>query len=292
MKFRKKDGFDAQRAIVLPKKVLKVCEKQSLLETLHLTDIGFYPKAKFHYRERSKGVPQNILIYCIDGKGWVSLRNKEMEVKKGQFLILPKNKPHVYGADEDEPWSIFWIHFSGRLSGDFVDQLTENQDIHSKMVPYDDKRIETFNNIYNTLVSGYSQDNLNYATMQLWGFLSSFCYPNLFTAQENKEDEIERAIKYMQQNIHKNLVLGEMAADLNRSSSHFSALFKKKTGYPPLEYFNHIKMQKACQLLVFTDLQIKELSWKLGYKDQFYFSRVFHKFMGQSPLEYRKRKKF
>ncbi|WP_316818292.1 AraC family transcriptional regulator [Pedobacter nyackensis] len=291
-KFRKKDGFDAQRVIVLPKKVLKVCESHVLLEKLYLTDIGFYPKAKFHYRERSKGISQNILIYCIDGKGWVSLHEGKVEVTKGQFLILPRDEPHVYGADEESPWSIFWIHFTGTLSSHLVHNLKENNNILSQTIFYDERRIETFNNIYKTLAAGYSLDKLNYATMQLWSFLSSFCYPKLFAGEEIKGDEIDRAIQYMQGNICKSITLREMATDLNRSPSHFSALFKKKTGYPPLEYFNHIKMQKACQQLAFTDIQIKELSWQLGYKDQFYFSRVFHKFMGQSPVEYRKRKKF
>jgi AraC-like DNA-binding protein len=74
------------------------------------------------------------------------------------------------------------------------------------------------------------------------------------------------------------------------SLSHYSALFKKKTGYPPLEYFNHIKIQKACQFLQFTNLQVKEIAYKLGINDPFYFSRLFTNVMGFSPLDYRKQK--
>ncbi|HVS95503.1 MAG TPA: helix-turn-helix transcriptional regulator, partial [Puia sp.] len=58
----------------------------------------------------------------------------------------------------------------------------------------------------------------------------------------------------------------------------------------PIEYFNHLKIQKACQYLLHTELRIKEIACKLGFEDPFYFSRMFHKLMGMSPNQYRVRK--
>ena len=48
-----------------------------------------------------------------------------------------------------------------------------------------------------------------------------------------------------------------------------------------------LKVQKACQYLLFTDLRIKEIANKLGIEDQYYFSRMFTKIMGMSPVAYR-----
>ena len=56
-----------------------------------------------------------------------------------------------------------------------------------------------------------------------------------------------------------------------------------------VEYFNHLKIQKACQFLSFTDMPFKELSINVGIDDQYYFSRMFSRLMGISPTEYRKR---
>ena len=81
--------------------------------------------------------------------------------------------------------------------------------------------------------------------------------------------------------------LEEIAKSVNLSSSHFSALFKKKTGFSPIEYYNHLKIQKACQYLLFTDLRVKEISYKLGINDPYYFSRLFSKVMGMAPNDYR-----
>lgn len=80
-----------------------------------------------------------------------------------------------------------------------------------------------------------------------------------------------------------------IAENVNSSSCHFSALFNKRTGFPPIEYFNHLKIQKACQYLQFTQLRIKEIAFKIAINDQYYFSRLFTKVMGLSPSEYRER---
>jgi AraC-like DNA-binding protein len=73
------------------------------------------------------------------------------------------------------------------------------------------------------------------------------------------------------------------------SVSHFSVVFRARTGYSPIEYFNHLKVQKACQYLVFTGMSVKETAFTLGIEDQYYFSRMFSRLMGISPAVYRKR---
>jgi len=101
---------------------------------------------------------------------------------------------------------------------------------------------------------------------------------------------MSKTIDFMQENIHLSLKLDDLAAHVNISSSHYSALFKKKTGYAPIEYFNHLKIQKACQYLQFTDLRIGEIGQKIGIEDQYYFSRLFSSIMECPPIEYRKRR--
>ncbi|MBQ8606821.1 MAG: helix-turn-helix transcriptional regulator, partial [Bacteroidaceae bacterium] len=70
-------------------------------------------------------------------------------------------------------------------------------------------------------------------------------------------------------------------------TSYFSALFSEVMGLGPLAYFNQLKMQRACELLSFTDLKINQLCYKVGIADPYYFSRLFRQTMGVSPKEYR-----
>lgn len=290
---RKSEGFNGQRAIVLPGKVIKSYRKAGLINNIFITDIGFYPKAKFHYYEREKGAPSHILIYCADGKGWLNLGGKDMVVERGQYAIVPANMPHKYGSDEKQPWSIYWLHFNGTYAGQLTELLSLKGSSFCRNISYTDERIRLFDSIYHTLEKGYSDANLQYINMCLWHFLASFSHPDLFHPgdESRKEDVIDRSVAYMRQNLHHNLTLKQLAAHALVSASHYSALFKKKTGYPPLEYFNHIKIQKACQYLEFTDDSIKEISHKMGIADPYYFSRLFSNVMGISPTAFRNRKR-
>ena len=78
----------------------------------------------------------------------------------------------------------------------------------------------------------------------------------------------------MKTNIDKQLSVEEIAREFHYSPSHYTALFKKKTGLSPIDYFIRIKIHYACQLLSQRELIIKEIADKVGYEDPYYFSRI------------------
>ena len=86
---------------------------------------------------------------------------------------------------------------------------------------------------------------------------------------------IEQSVAYMTQHLDKPLQVATLAAQANISPSHFFALFKRRIGSAPIDYFTRLRMQRACRLLNETHLSVKEVASKLGYDDPFYFSRVF-----------------
>jgi AraC-like DNA-binding protein len=290
---RKKEGFAGQKAIVIPRKILKArCEKNNISTALYITDIGYYPKAAFHYRERLHGAEQFILIYCIEGKGWVKIKNLEYAVNAGEFFIVPIYESHKYAADESDPWTIYWIHFKGVSAGIIADSLQKKLGSNKGFVHFTEDRVNIFNDIYGQLERGYGNDNIMYANMCLWYFLATFLFDDRYKASEkySAQNIINNAIDFMGKKIDQIVTLEEIATFVNLSSSHFSTIFKKKTGFSPIEYFNHLKIQKASQYLLFSDLRIKEIASKLGIEDPYYFSRLFTKIMSLSPNEYRNKK--
>jgi AraC-like DNA-binding protein len=292
---KKKEGFQGQKAIVLPRKIINdLCVKSQIMKGIHITDIGYYPKAKHHFRERLHGSDQNILIYCVEGKGSATVNKKKYQLTPDSFLIIPANTAHRYAADENDSWTIYWLHFKGDNAKPIVDAMLSQINGHHGLVNFQQNRISLFQDIYYSLERGYGNDNLCYASMCLWHYLSSFIYNDKFNISENKQsivkDAVELSINYMQENLSRMLLLNNIAGSVNLSIPHFSAIFRKKTGFSPIEYFIHLKAQKACQYLLFTDLRIKEIAEKLGIDDPYYFSRMFHKLMGISPNQYRKKR--
>jgi transcriptional regulator GlxA family with amidase domain len=99
--------------------------------------------------------------------------------------------------------------------------------------------------------------------------------------------KIEQSITYMKQNLGKPLRVSVLARLVNISLPHYFAVFKKRTGNTPIDFFIRLRMQRACQLLEATSLSVKEVAAELGYDDPFYFSRMFKSVNTVAPTEYR-----
>ena len=65
------EGFKNEKAIILPYNVRAYLQSNQATRQLYVTHIGYYPEAKYHFRERKAGANQNILIFCEKGKGWI-----------------------------------------------------------------------------------------------------------------------------------------------------------------------------------------------------------------------------
>ncbi len=290
-----KDGFNGERTLVVPKLIIKKMEQDPLISMLHITDIGYYPKAIHHFRERKNPINQYVYIYCVDGKGWYRINNHEYQVNANQYFILPAGIPHAYGSDDSDPWTIYWIHFKGELAQHYATDATEPMNIKPCLHSRISDRIDLYEDIFKTLRSGYSNENLRYVSSVFHYYLGTLRYINQYreaNANHVEDDNIvELMIHYMKENIEKHLTLQDIADYLGYSPSYFSMLFKKKTGHSPLAYLNLLKIQQACLLLDTTDMKINQISYKVGIEDAYYFSRFFSKTMGISPKEYRELKK-
>jgi AraC family transcriptional regulator of arabinose operon len=290
---RKSRGFAGERIIEVPKETIGKCLSMPLISSLYITRMGFYPKAMYHYYQRPAGISQVILLYCTDGAGWLQLGTNRIVVQAGEVFAISPGKPHSYGADADNPWTIYWFHFSGTQCHEVVSAMIEERENgpQTVRVPYSDERIALFDQIFDTFLKGYSTSNLLFANLSLPFFLASFILPENFQKEilaSGIVNPTNKAILYMQNHLSVAATLDNIAQSANLSTSFFSRKFKQDTGYSPIEYYNHLRIQKACQLLHFSDLRINEVASQLGIDDPFYFSRLFKKQMGISPAAYRK----
>ena len=288
---RVRDGFTGQKLLVLPKKVVHETASSPLTENLYLTDIGFFPNAHYHYVKRPSGFSQYILIYCVSGSGWYQLDQKQT-VRPNQYFILPAGQAHIYGASGEDAWTIYWFHFAGPSARQFW-QTYRTHHYPAGILPFSEHRVALFEQLYDTLDKGYSQEHVRFTNLALWYLLSSFIYPYSFEAGDEKKlpSRVDEAIMLMRRNLSNTLSLKQLAKYVNCSVPHFVSEFKKKTGYSPIDYHNRLRIQKACQYLDLTDMRIKEVSYALGYEDPYYFSRLFSKIVGQSPRFYKNRVK-
>ena len=123
---KKREGFQGQKSIVLPRKIItEFSNSNSIASGMYITDIGYYPKAKYHYRLRTHGSDQHILIYCLEGKGKVQVLKNTYDLQPGSFIIIPAGSAHSYASAEEDSWTIYWIHFTGSQSKKMVEALKQ-----------------------------------------------------------------------------------------------------------------------------------------------------------------------
>lgn len=285
------DGFKDEKAIVTPYNVRESQARNAITKQMYVTHIGYYPKAKHHFRQRLHGTNENILIYCESGKGWIEFRDERYHLSANQAFIIPANEPHTYGAEKQDPWSIYWLHFQGENLHMFDSIIGKTLSIKDSVNSRHEDRLTLFEDIFRNLEMGYNPENMEYISFCLMYFLASIKYLPQYREIKNVkvDDVIQKSILYMKQNLENKITLEDIVHEVGYSVSHFITLFTKKTSYPPFVYYNQLRIQKACSYLQFTELKIKEVAFRLGYYDPFHFSKAFLKEMEITPKEYRKR---
>ena len=110
----------------------------------------------------------------------------------------------------------------------------------------------------------------------------------MFNYIPSKGNEItKKAIRYISQNFSRNLTLDEVADHVHLNPAYFSTLFKQSTGSSFKEYLNMVRIEESKRLLSNTDYSIIDISLATGFEDQSCFSKVFKKYTGLTPKQYR-----
>lgn len=283
------DGFEGQVHFVVPRHFLHQVENHPLLHALYPTDIGWYPQARYHYRERPNGAPENILIYCVAGKGWARVGDRTYKVRPGSALVIPSGEAHTYSASLDDPWSIHWFHFRGETAYQYTQQIRARQYV----IPIHPKAhqpiIETFEECYDALTRDFNIRQMIFCALTLQRVLAwvFFANPDFEPDELELPKAIDRTLVFMRDNLYQRPSLADMAAHAGLSVSYFSYLFKTHMGVSPMDHFINLKMQYACHMLETTEIPIKDIAQRLAYEDPYYFSRLFRKVIGTSPINYR-----
>lgn len=100
---------------------------------------------------------------------------------------------------------------------------------------------------------------------------------------------VKRSVDHMLRQLDQPFRVSTLSSMAGFSNSHFFVLFKSATGYAPKKFFIRLRMQHACKMLMTPGISVKEVASALGYRDPFYFSRLFKSVIGIAPSDYRQK---
>lgn len=98
---------------------------------------------------------------------------------------------------------------------------------------------------------------------------------------------IKVAIEYIGKNYMNQIALSDIARETRLSESHLSSLFKAETGINFLQYLNAVRINAAIRLLSSSSMNVSEIARSTGFPNPGYFTKIFRRFMGKTPTEYR-----
>jgi AraC family transcriptional regulator of arabinose operon len=284
-------GYPDRVVHFTPVGVLGNVRRHPLGVGLHVICLGWFPKARGHGIERPNGLDECILIFCTKGKGWLEIDGRRVAVGAGEILIIPPNKAHSYHADEKDPWSIHWAHFSGTSAASYTSMLPAHEHVLTVTDSNSQDIAKMFRECYRLMSGGLTEKTLllvSHIVRHALGVLFFQTGKSLSGSARTIAHDLTKSIEFMRANVARSLTLRELSRHAGLSSSRFSSLFRDQTGSSPVEHHIRLRMQSACHYLDTTALSVKEVAAKLGYDDPYYFSRIFQKTLGCSPLAYRR----
>lgn len=248
-----------------------------------------HPKSYYFRPDKGRVLSEYQFVYISKGKGtFISENTKRLNITKGQIIILFPSLWHSYSPNNETGWNEYYIGFEGKI----IDKLVANGFISPQQQVLDVGINEDLVNMFSSAIKvakedkTASQQNLAGIVFNILGTILSLAQNKNFETKESAQ-KIERAKVIMLENIHKNINIQGIATNLGLSYSLFRKEFKEYTGYAPAQYFQEIKLRKAKELLAETNLQIKEVSYKLNFSSYEYFLSFFKKKVGFTPTEYR-----
>ncbi len=251
--------------------------------SLEISGVSYCDGSYHIYREKSN---ISVIEYIEKGRGTVIFDGKKYIAQQGDVYILPAGIRHEYFSSSGAPWVKKFFNIKGSL---FLNLLRDYSLDNVIVVKNCDVK-PLFDEIYEYTCS--KKDNID----EFYDTLTLKLHELLIKIKNQADikphnDEMLQLKQYIDCNLDKIISNDKLSQMIFRSNDYVIKAFYNSFGKTPYDYQIDQKIIAAKRLLQYTQLSIGEISQRLGYSDQHYFSNLFKKKCKMSPLQYRKTKK-
>lgn len=229
------------------------------------------------------------LVYISRGRGILEMEHKStITVNAGTCFFLFPGVWHRYRPDVKYGWEEYWVGFNGKYPASLVANGVFGTDNIAIDVGFNEDLLTLFHSLIKVVQlaePGYQQITLGIILQMLAVIVGASKYRQESVSLETRL--ISKAKFILQETIDNPLNLEEMVRELPMGYSKFRKAFKTICGISPNQYHLNLRLDKAKDLLVATNLTINQIADQTGFDSAFYFSRLFKKRNGISPKCYR-----
>lgn len=270
---------------------------------------NYHPKINFYYFKQWDDFRMSFhehnsveIMYVITGQCQVDAATDTFALKKGDFILLDANVSHRLIVEKNNPCRMLNIEFvfvDKKSSFPTMKQLAEGSQALTEWLSKDTPYVvlKDPDEIYHTLKSLVLQlDELgsdNEMMVQL--LLAQVLIRTATLAIEAKDHQhqpsdeyVKNAVTYIHYHYDCDIQVKDIAASVNVHPGYFHRIFKASMGCTVMDYLANIRIEKAKMLLAHTDIPITDIASYIGINSREYFSSLFKKHTGSTPLNYRK----
>ena len=232
------------------------------------------------------------LLYIAAGKGHFYFKGSKMAtvVEKGNMVLFRPGEEQVYYYYVEDKTEVYWVHFTGWK----VEQYLDSYDLPKKENVFFTGVSPDYPWIYNQMIRELQLRRANYEDVNKLFIHHIFLTINRYI-KEGKQtkhetiSDIERAVHYFNENYSKPITIEQYAQEHLMSVNWFIHSFKEVMHVPPMQYIVSLRIAAAKGYLESSNKNITEISNIVGYENSLYFSRLFKKYTGMTPSEYKKK---
>jgi AraC-like DNA-binding protein len=229
----------------------------------------------------------DFLAVTLEGEAFFMLESKGIssKVDPGNFVYVPAGQRHVYDPETNSKWRNCWVLFDGTAAVRSFERLMPAPGISA--VKSTRKLAEYWDELSLSILGGNEMSDERSFCL-LHNILLEIREQNVLFSQVRPSQAINDAIRLMENNIRNPEINYKHLANKNGiCPDSLRKRFKRETGISLHQYFIQLKINAAKSMLSNLSYNISDLADFLGFKDQYYFSRLFKKKTGVSPLKYR-----
>jgi len=244
--------------------------------------------------DRPAGMKGYVLHLTQRGEGCITLGDNKFICRAGDMLLFPPGVIHHYGRDfASKEWYHQWVYFHPRV---YWKAWLEWETVLPKIGFFrpDEQHQAHFSYLFSQLITTANEEQDCYRELMASNFLEQILLKrmSLLTAEKSQillDQRIVNACQYISNNLlkEKKLNIAAVADYVCLSPSRLFHLFRQQMGMTMLQWRDEQRMTLAKELLLTTQLSIANVAYHVGFDDQLYFSRVFKKYSGVSPVQYR-----
>lgn len=240
---------------------------------------------------------------CHDGDGILIVEEKSMGYHGGMISVLPQNTLHTTISSKNR--ICFWEYLYIDVEGFFREYYRDDVRKAEKMAALANARAGFFEKdeipkIYRLAEAIMEEerdkkhDSIEIVNGILGALLLTIARGNRKLEQKpartnDKLKQIIEALGFLEKNYKDEILVEDLAAICHMSETHFRRLFGECMHMTPLEYINFIRVEKACELIRYTNYSMEMIAEKTGFQSQSSFIRNFKEYREFTPYQWKKR---